>query len=74
MAGVRSIAMTSVRTDILSYSLKKNLSRAPCLPFHNLLFILGKNFSNQNDVEFDFSRGHALEILVSVNNKHINVK
>ena len=60
MPGVRSIAMISVRTTIYTYYLK-NLSGAPCSHFRNfLLFILRKTLVDQNDVEFDFSRGQAL--------------
>ena len=60
MPGVRSIAMKSIGTTILtSY---RNRSRSPVAPFFLkfLLFILGKNVLNLNDVEFDFSIGHAL--------------
>ena len=60
MPGVRSIAMKSIRTTILT--LKRNRSGAPLGPgfVKKLLFILGKIVLNQNDVEFDFSIGHAI--------------
>ena len=42
--------------------MRKEIGVGPLGPFFIifLLFILGKIFLNQNDVEFDFSIGHAL--------------
>ena len=44
------------------YSLRKEIGTGPFGPLFVkfLLFILGKKNLNQNDVEFDFSIGHAL--------------
>ena len=59
MPGVRSIAMKSIRTTILTS--KRNRSWTPGALFVKfLLFILGKIILNQNDVKFDFCFGHAL--------------
>ena len=60
MPGVGSIAMISVWTSILSSQKNGNGAprRTPFIKF--LLLILGKQFLNQNDVEFDFRLGHAL--------------
>ena len=63
MPGVSTLAMISVRNTILSLS-KKNWA-GPAnhrLVATFLLFIIGKNLLDQNDVEFDFSIGHALVI------------
>ena len=59
MPGIRSIAMKSIRTTILTS--KRNRSWAPRGPpfVKCLIFILGKNVFNQNDVEFDLTIGHA---------------
>ena len=48
--------MISVRTTTLTS--QKNMSGARFSELL-LLFIMGKYFVNQNDVEFDFSIGHA---------------
>ena len=60
MPGVRSIAMKSIRTTIVtSYRNRNGAPHGP--PFIIfLLFILGKIILNQNDVEFHLSVGHAL--------------
>ena len=64
MPGVRSIAVISVKTTVLSS--KRNLSGAsrPLAPLFvtYLLFIIGKTLLDQNDVEYDFRIGHVLEI------------
>ena len=59
MPGVRSIAMKSIRTTILAS--ERNGSGAPLGPLYVkfLLFILGKIVLNENNVELDFSIGHA---------------
>ena len=60
MPVVRSIAMKSIRTTILtSY---RNRREAPWVPRFQkfLLFILQNFLLNQNDVEFDLNIGHAL--------------
>ena len=47
----------------LLYSLSKKMGARPpgaTFSYIFLLFIRGINFRNQNDVEFDFSIGHAL--------------
>ena len=69
MPGVRSIAMKLVTSTNLLYSLCK---RSVALFLTCLLFILGNFFKNQNDVEFDFSIGHALVLfpfLLIINKK-----
>ena len=60
MPGVRSIAMKSIRTTILAS--QRNGSGAPLGPLFVkfLLFILEKIILNKNNVEFNFSIGHAL--------------
>ena len=62
MPGVRSIAVKSIRTTI-QYALWKEIGAGGplgtlCTKF--LLFIVGKFFLNQNDVEFDISIGMPL--------------
>ena len=61
MPGVRSFAVKSIRTTI-QYSLRKEIGAGPLGTLFTkfLLFILGKNFLNQNDVEFDISIGMPL--------------
>ena len=63
MPGVRSIAMKSIRTTRLIS--QRNGSRAPWGPLFvkNVLFILGKIFLNENDVVFDLSIGHPIDLL-----------
>ena len=61
MPGARSIAI-SVRATILAWShFLKKCKRGPLGPpyFFFLLFIMGKKLINQNDIEFNFSIGHA---------------
>ena len=59
MPGVRSVAMKSIRTTILTS--EKKQKRPLETPFPKMFIIHPRIFFlNKNDVEFDFSIGHAL--------------
>ena len=63
MPGVTSIAMKSIRTTNTHF-IKTGVFPFCSLFIKFLLFILEKKPLNQNDVEFDFSMGHALVLFL----------